>query len=157
MTHTKLMIPTDANDIIGPTQFGPSLWQGLHYITLGYPTNPTDDQKDKYKAFFLLLKDTLPCSVCANHYAENLKILQLTDKVLENKENLVKWLIDLHNIVNDKNNKEIIEYKNARTLIDTDIQCKKNIYIEKKNPIIYGIAGILFILLLMLLFKNHLK
>jgi hypothetical protein len=157
MTHDKLMIPTSPTDIIGPTRFGPSLWQGLHYITLGYPDNPTNDKKQKYKAFFLLLRDTLPCSICAEHYAENLKKMPLSDKVLESKENLVKWLIDFHNVVNEMKGKPVIPYEKARKLIDTDIHCTpkiiENFNKETQNDVcnikfIYGLVGILFTLIL---------
>jgi len=132
MTHDKLMVPTGPNDVIGPDRFGPSLWQGLHYITLGYPEKPTEEQKQKYKAFFLLLKDTLPCSICANHYAENLKKMPITDKVLETRENLVKWLIDFHNVVNEMKGKDVIEYNVARRMIDTDIHCKPNVKVIER-------------------------
>jgi hypothetical protein len=132
MTHDKPMVPTGPNDVIGPDRFGPSLWQGLHYISLGYPVKPTEEQKQKYKAFFLLLKDTLPCSICANHYAENLKKMPITEKVLETRENLVKWLIDFHNVVNEMKGKEIIEYKVARKMIDTDVHCKPNIRVIER-------------------------
>ena len=110
-------------EIIYPDKWGPHVWQALHYITLGYPENPTEDQKIKYKNFFVLLKDTLPCSVCANHYGENLKKMPLSDKDLKNKESLVKWLINFHNIVNEMKEKPIIKYIEARKLIDTNTQC----------------------------------
>jgi hypothetical protein len=132
MTHDKQMVPVGPNEVIGPDRFGPSLWQGLHYITLGYPVKPTEEQKQKYKAFFLLLKDILPCSICANHYAENLKKMPITDEVLETKENLVKWLIDFHNVVNEMKGKEVIEYSVARQMIDTDVRCKPNIKVVEK-------------------------
>ena len=110
-------------EIIYPDKWGPHVWQALHYITLGYPQNPTKEQKLKYKTFFVLLKDTLPCSVCANHYAENLKKMPLSDKDLANKESLVKWLINFHNVVNKMKEKPVIKYIEARRMIDTNTQC----------------------------------
>ena len=154
MTHDKPMVPVGPNEIIGPDRFGPSLWQGLHYITLGYPVKPTNEQKQKYKTFFLLLRDTLPCSICANHYAENLKKMPLTDEVFETRENLVKWLIDFHNVVNEMKGKPVIEYKIARKLIDTDVQCKPIEQFTNQDSetcnmkIIYGLVGILVTLIL---------
>lgn len=133
MTHDKPMVPVGPNEVVGPDRFGPSLWQGLHYISLGYPEKPTEEQKQKYKAFFLLLKDTLPCSLCANHYSDNLKKMPINDEVLETRENLVKWLIEFHNVVNEMKGKEVLEYKIARQMIDTDIQCKvPNVKIVEK-------------------------
>jgi hypothetical protein len=119
-------------EIIYPDKWGPHVWQALHYITLGYPNNPTEDQKLKYKTFFILLKDTLPCAVCANHYAENLKKKPLTDDDLANKEALVKWLIDFHNVVNEMKEKPIIKYEDARKMIDTDVPCVQPVKIIKR-------------------------
>ena len=119
-------------EVIYPDKWGPHVWQALHYITLGYPNNPTEDQKLKYKTFFILFKDTLPCAVCANHYGENLKKKPLTDDDLANKEALVKWLIDFHNVVNEMKEKPIIKYEEARKMIDTDKPCVQPVKIVKK-------------------------
>ena len=123
-------------EVIYPDTWGPHVWQALHYITLGYPEKPTEDQKIKYKAFFILLKDTLPCVVCANHYAENLQKMPLSDNHLADKESLIKWLIDFHNVVNEMKDKPIIKYIDARKMIDTDKQCVQPVkYIEKTTHI----------------------
>ena len=116
-----------SNKVIGPDTWGPVIWHALHYITLGYPDNPSDEQKEKYKQFFTLLSDVLPCSICAKHFEENLVTMPLDNKTLENKETLIKWLIDVHNIVNEQKNKPIIKYEEARKLIEKDTECKHKI------------------------------
>ena len=121
-----------SNKVIGPDTWGPVVWHALHYITLGYPEHPTDNNKEKYKQFFTLLSDVLPCSICANHYSENLLKMPLDDKVLENKESLIKWLIDVHNVVNEMNKKPIIKYEDARKMIEENTECKHNIIYEPK-------------------------
>ena len=123
-----------SNKVLGPDTWGPVVWHALHYITLGYPVNPTAKNKEKYKQFFTLLSDVLPCSVCAKHFEENLVNMPLDDKVLENKESLIKWLIDFHNIVNEKNNKPIIMYEEARQLIEKDKECKHKIIYKNPEP-----------------------
>ena len=116
---------TYSNDqIITPEVWGPHGWKFIHYVTLAYPDKPTPEQKEKYKAFLILLKDVLPCSLCANHYGENLRSHPLTDEVLSSKENLIKWGIEIHNIVNESKNKPILKYIDARRIIDTNVQCK---------------------------------
>ncbi len=118
---------TNTDLIITPEVWGPHGWKFIHYVTLAYPENPTQAQKEKYKAFLVLLKDVLPCSLCANHYAENLQKLPLSDEVLSSKENLIKWGIDIHNIVNESKNKPIVKYIEARRIIDTNVQCKAKV------------------------------
>jgi len=119
---------TDFDDqLIIPTVWGPHGWKFIHYVTLGYPENPTPYQKERYKTFLLLLQDVLPCSLCANHYKENLEKRPLTNDILNSRHKLIKWGIDIHNDVNEMNNKPIINYVDAIKLIDTDAQCKPNI------------------------------
>jgi predicted RND superfamily exporter protein len=122
-----------SNQIITPNVWGPHGWKFIHYITMAYPENPTLTQKEKYKVFLLLLKDVLPCSLCAKHYEENLNILPLSNHVLSSRENLVRWGIDIHNKVNESNNKPIYKYEDAIKLIDNNSECKKNIVIIKNN------------------------
>ena len=124
-----------SKEIIGPSVWGPVIWHALHYITLGYPVNPTEDQKQKYKMFFSLLSDVIPCSICRTHFSENLIKMPLSDDVLSTKESLIKWLIDFHNVVNEMNKKPIIKYEDARILIENNTQCTHNI-IYKQKPIV---------------------
>ena len=154
------------NKVIGPDTWGPVIWHALHYITLGYPDNPTSEQKEKYKQFFTLLSDVLPCSICAKHFEENLVTMPLDNKTLENKEALIKWLIDFHNIVNEQKNKPIIKYEEARKLIEKDTECKHEIIykpkIEEKkvnkrlnfNSFYYLFGLLLLIIFFSLMFKK---
>ena len=98
-----------------PEIWGPSAWTFLHTITLNYPTNPNDEDKSNHKLFFNNLKNIIPCEKCAIHYEENLKKYPL-DPALESKELLVKWLIDIHNEVNKKNNKKIYSYEEVNKI-----------------------------------------
>ena len=116
-----------SNQIITPDIWGPHGWKFIHYITMAYPQNPTPTQKEKYKVFLLLLKDVLPCSLCAKHYEENLNILPLTDHVLSSRNNLVRWGIDIHNKVNESNNKPI--YSPVIAVPVSNILYRQNIYI----------------------------
>ena len=149
-----------SNQFVTPDIWGPVVWHALHYITLGYPTNPSNDNKEKYKLFFTLLSDVLPCSICAEHFAENLKNMPLSDDVLNNKESLIKWLIEFHNVVNEKNNKPIILYKDAKGIIENNTECNHNIiYKEKYNifnieNIFYLFGLLLFIILITYLTKK---
>jgi len=115
---------THSDQLITPEVWGPHGWKFIHYVTLAYPENPTPAQKEKYKAFLVLLKDVLPCSLCANHYGENLQKEPLTDEVMSSRENLIKWGINIHNVVNEMKGKPIIKYIDAKRMIDTNVQCK---------------------------------
>jgi hypothetical protein len=95
----------------GPDVWGPPGWKFIHFVTMGYPNYPTESIKKKYYDYFHSLKNVIPCSICALHFAENLEKLPLDDNVLGSKEKLVKWGIDIHNVVNKKNGKKEYTYE----------------------------------------------
>tara|TARA_B110000208_G_scaffold86360_1_gene109371 strand:+ start:569 stop:994 length:426 start_codon:yes stop_codon:yes gene_type:complete len=87
--------------------WGPHAWLFLHTITFNYPENPSEQDKVNFFTFFDSLKHVLPCVKCRKHYSENSK--DLKDN-LNSKDDLVKWLINIHNNVNIINNKSAWTY-----------------------------------------------
>jgi len=102
---------------LGPDIWGPHGWKFIHFIALGYPKEPTEEDKISYKTFFLLIPSILPCSICSNHYTQNLKKNPLTDEILQDRLKLFNWTVDMHNEVNILNDKETIDYDTALKLI----------------------------------------
>ena len=95
----------------GPDVWGPHGWKFIHYITLGYPSTPSINNKKQYLDFFTNLQYVIPCSICGNNYKDHLKIAPLTDKILSNKKEFIEWGIKMHNLVNLSNNKQ--QFNNA--------------------------------------------
>ena len=94
------------------TIWGPHGWKFMHYVSLDYPDNPTINDKNVYKNFYYSLQDVLPCEKCRINYKKNI-IEHPIDSHLENKDSLVKWVIDIHNKVNEELNKPKHEYQEA--------------------------------------------
>lgn len=90
-----------------PNVWGPAGWTFLHSVTFKYPENPSDLEKQKYYNFFNSLKNVLPCPTCQEHYRDNFEKIPIR---LENREELIEWLIDLHNEVNRMNGKRVYTY-----------------------------------------------
>lgn len=90
---------------MNPNIWGPHAWIFLHTITLNYPNFPTNEEKEQHKKFFESLQHTIPCLECAKHYGNNVKKYPLTPNILKNRNNLVRWLINMHNQVNISTNK----------------------------------------------------
>ena len=87
---------------------------------MGYPMIPTEEDKIRYKNFLTSLQYVIPCSICANNYKRHLEIdLPLTDEHLKNKESLLRWTIDVHNIVNQENGKKTYTFDEAITVLTT--------------------------------------
>jgi len=121
---------------MGPDVWGPHAWKFLHYVSLSYPNNPTEEEKAQYKQFFELLSVVLPCSICADHFAENYKRMPLTNEILSDKEKVIKWVIDVHNEVNQMKGKPIVRYHDARKMIETDTKCvQAETFVDINTPI----------------------
>ena len=135
---------------LGPNVWGPYGWKFLHFITIGYPENPSNQDKLNYKNFFHSLGNVIPCPTCAQHYKQHLNMYPLTDNILSNKKNVINWLIDVHNEVNKSLNKRTYTYDEGIDLILSNFNngnCFINI-INFYNKYQYLIIVILFLLLI---------
>ena len=84
--------------------WGPSMWKTLHLITFNYPEKPSFAQKKQFYDFFNNLRYVIPCVFCRKNYVEHLNQIPL-EPHLDNNQQLIKWLIDIHNLVNKELNK----------------------------------------------------
>lgn len=114
----------------GPDVWGPHGWKFIHYITLGYPVNPTDEDKKKYFNFFHTLKYVIPCSICGNHFKENLEKTPLDENSLSTKMKLIEWGIKMHNHVNKVNFKKEYTFEEGLKVLLTN---RESCYIEKEQ------------------------
>jgi len=96
-----------------PNIWGKYGWDFWHLVTLGYPEKPTEENKRQYRQYFYSLQYVLPCTKCCRNMTYHLKKYPLTDEVLSNRTNLVKWGIDFHNVVNYYTGKRMLTYSEA--------------------------------------------
>jgi hypothetical protein len=82
-----------------PDVWGPNFWATIHIATLGYPTQPTEEDKVNARKFFESLRTMIPCSICREHYQKHLQESPLGDAV-ESRGQLIYWAWELHNRVN---------------------------------------------------------
>jgi hypothetical protein len=91
------------NGLITKIWGGPG-WIFNHSITFGYPLNPTSEQKNQYREYFISLGNVLPCKYCRDSYRKFITTgkTALTDDVLKDRNSLTKWFYDIHEQVNNK-------------------------------------------------------
>ena len=126
---------------IKPAIWGPHGWKFLHYVSMGYPVNPSYEDKSNYKNFYQVLQHVLPCEKCAQNYKQNLVKLPI-DNHLENRDSLVKWVIDIHNKVNNELGKDKVEYEEALSLYTN----------EESKLVDYCFKGIVLVIILYFLY-----
>ena len=120
-----------------PTVWGPHLWYIMHIISFEYPETPTEYDKRIYHDFYTSLKDVIPCKDCRKHYRDFITKYPLTPH-LDTRDTLIKWVIQVHNFVNQSLGKAILTpqqvfaiYKDLKPQspfikTDTDIIIRKN-------------------------------
>ena len=96
-----------------PEIWGKYGWDFIHLVTVDYPLNPTDNDKQHYYQFFQNLQYILPCEKCRKQLSQHLINHPLTTSALASRDTLVKWTIDLHNIVNRSIGKPVLSYTDA--------------------------------------------
>lgn len=84
--------------------WGPPTWEALHAFTYGYPVNPTNEQKQNYRNFFISVGNVLPCKYCRESYQKFISQgeTSLNESDLESRYTLRAWLFRIHNKVNNK-------------------------------------------------------
>lgn len=88
---------------LDPSCWGPATWFMLHSFAMGYPDNPTNEQKAIYKQFYENLQYTLPCVWCRVNFINNISQMPI-DSYLDSRLDLSRWVYNLHNMVNDETN-----------------------------------------------------
>jgi hypothetical protein len=100
-----------------PSIWGPYGWTFLSYIALGFPSEPTAEDKITYKHFFMNIWKVLPCFSCGENYKKHVLFeMPSIDDYLVNGDKLYEWLWKLHNLVNKELGKrewKLEESKNA--------------------------------------------
>ena len=131
---------------IKPTIWGPHGWKFLHYVSLGYPNSPSYEDKSNYKQFYHSLQHVLPCEKCAMNYKQNLVKLPI-DNHLESRDSLVKWVIDIHNLVNNELGKEKVSYEEALDLYTNESINSKSLDYCFKLAVLIIILYFLYLIL----------
>jgi len=133
-----------------PTVWGNGLWIFIHTIAINYPEKPSPIDKKNVYNFFTNLENVIPCEKCKNNYSLHMKQLPLSSH-LNNKNDLFKWTVDMHNMVNSELGKPILTVEQVKNIY-------KNMYLNKKikqftlNNKYLLIIGIVFCIILSLFF-----
>lgn len=85
-------------------------WVALHALADAFPETPSDTDKQKIKEFFKLKAYFSPCETCGTHFQQVLEEFPIEcDTGLQ----LSRWLINAHNIVNQRCGHPVLSYEEA--------------------------------------------
>ncbi len=129
--------------------WGGDFWKVINHIAKNYPDNPTEQDKNNHKDFFIVIGKVLPCNLCRNNYSKHFNDFEL-QKSLNSKNDLVKYVIDFHNKVNKSIGKKELDYDEAYAIIHDH-------FIFKLKHVFYILFLLMFIFILYLFFVKKIK
>lgn len=88
---------------LNPKIWGPNAWFFIESSIMSYPTNPNEQDKLNFKNFLINLSNILPCSKCRLNYKTHLEKYPLDENILQNKDNLFNWILNIHNLSSSNN------------------------------------------------------
>jgi hypothetical protein len=142
---------------LDPKIWGPYGWLFIQSCILSYPNNPKEIDKQGFKQLIESLRIVLPCLTCRDHISEYISKNPLDETILNNRDNILKWILGAQNNVNKLNNKKIISYNefidyykshySINNINDESCtaSCNKKC-IKKENKKLYKIMDILYII-----------
>lgn len=99
--------------LITPKVWGEDAWRFMHVVALGFPADPTDQDRRDYEAFYRSLTRVLPCAHCRKGYAE---IFERNPINTDDADSLFLWTVDVHNAVNRKLGHDVMDPKWVRNV-----------------------------------------
>lgn len=93
---------------MNPLVWGPSFWFVLHTVSLNYPDTPSFTERRTHYDFYHIVRNILPCEMCRQHYRELLEQYPI-EPFLGSRASLVTWVITIHNQVNERLGKPMME------------------------------------------------
>lgn len=83
--------------------WGPLGWITLHSISVGYPENPTYEDKQIALKFLELFRDTITCRFCKEHFTGMFKTYTFTHpEFLNSRRDFFLFVARAHNTVNKR-------------------------------------------------------
>jgi len=85
------------------TKWGPEGWILLHSVPFYYPIrNPSLSTQARFREFFGVLRELLPCIYCRRSYSDYWDQLDIDPYLKMGRKGLFEWTYHLHNLVNKK-------------------------------------------------------
>lgn len=87
--------------------WGPAMWTSLEANILSMPNSLSEQEFCSFKLFLALTARYMPCENCGRHFTQHLASMPNT-LTIRTRAGLLKWLTDVKNDVNRRNNKVIL-------------------------------------------------
>lgn len=139
---------------INPSLWGPCAWDFFYFIALSYPKNPTHEDKLKYKSYFMLSGEVIPCEKCKKNFLKHATQLPIDD-YLDSSYNLFTWVTKMQNkvrLLNNQNERSVDE--NFKYYVSKINNNAIDSGLSSKEKILIGMICLGFLIFLLKKFKK---
>ena len=92
--------------------WGPIEWESMQNKAFGSPVVFDNETKNKYRTYFEINVQIIPCSMCQSAFGNMIKYIPITD-YLDGRDSLCFWIFMMHNLVNRKLNKPLAVFSHV--------------------------------------------
>lgn len=106
------------------SKWGTPGWTFLHCVSFTYSKTPTPQERRDMFAFLRSVGNVLPCKKCRSHYNSyvHTRLQSTTSPALQSRESLSRFVVDLHNDVNRRLQRPVIDYETVRRMYEDDTE-----------------------------------
>lgn len=144
-THTNIYPVKDQREVFLPEVWGPHYWFFLMTIALTYPDNANVLTKRKYYDLIQNMPIFIPNAEISKNFSNMLNEYPVTP-YLDNRDSFVRWIVFIHNRINEKLGKREITIDDAMNQYFREMVPRTIFQVntwEYRKYIIYGIIIIL--------------
>ena len=121
---------------LSKAELGKAGWLILHTMSVKYPLEPTQKDKDRMRTFLQYFAEQYPCSECSKHFVS---YLAKFPPLLECRDDIARYLCQLHNEVNKFLKKPIFDCDKIYDVWGGDCGCSVTMKVpfacdEPKTP-----------------------
>jgi hypothetical protein len=135
--------------------WGPDVWKIIHTVTINLPVSPTLEDQKIVNNFIYSIGELIPCEECKKHFKSSIENFPPNTN---SRELFFKWGVDIHNKVNERIGKKIINYAEAKKIYENiynmkiNFNSKNEFNSNNKNILIYNLILISLILIFLYLY-----
>jgi len=96
-------------------ELGRATWKLMHTMTLRFPENPTEDEREALRSYFYLQSRLYPCGDCAAHFQV---LLKEYPPQTSTRKIASLWLCYIHNLINERLEKPEFDCSNLDEAYD---------------------------------------
>ena len=130
---------------INKSEWGPALWTSLHTLSLTYPAHANAKQQQAAFELVAAIGSLLPRADCArNWHADTPELSNVAERrrIFAGRDAFARYLVTVHNRVNRRLGKPVLEYDRARAAYCPSSRFRKTLHTVLLAALVLAVLGL---------------